>query len=475
MPEFTLTVNLAGGGGGEVECEAEGGAEPCAHEAGYPAGTELTLVPIVDEESDFAGFSAGSGSAAGCAGASPCTFTIEADSSITATFEPVPEHSLEINLAGSGEGEVACRVAGEEEYYPCEDTYPDKTRLTLRQFAETESSRSGGFSAGTGSAAECTGTACTFTITEDSSVTATFESKLFTLKASKEGTGTGTWVCEREEGPEPCAAKYPYGTEVTLIAKADPDSAVAGWSGECHRIAGVECEVEMDVNRKVTVTFDSTAEYTLAVEVVGTGSGTVTGLPGSIDCGSVCSDVFRAGTEVTLTATPASGSSFGGWTGGGCTAAGGCTVTMNRAKTVKATFETDRSSPPPLTQEGGSGQGGAARVGSVTAPVGTARAAGSALVRNGKASLTLSCSGGPCRGSFKLKGRVRKGQKKNLVIGGASFSLGAGASTTREVRLSAAAADVLGRDRALQAKVTGTDIAPSTVRLKLANRAKKRR
>ncbi len=78
--------------------------------------------------------------------------------------------------------------------------------------------------------------------------------------------------------------------------------------------------------------------FTLSVSKSGTGSGTVTSSPGSINCGAACSDGFSAGTLVTLTATPAAGSVFAGWSGGGCTGTGTCTVTMNAAASVTATF-----------------------------------------------------------------------------------------------------------------------------------------
>jgi hypothetical protein len=78
--------------------------------------------------------------------------------------------------------------------------------------------------------------------------------------------------------------------------------------------------------------------YTLTVSKSGTGTGTVTSSPSGIDCGSDCSESYNQGTSVTLTATAASGSIFEGWSGGGCSGTGTCTVTMNAAKSVTATF-----------------------------------------------------------------------------------------------------------------------------------------
>ena len=87
---------------------------------------------------------------------------------------------------------------------------------------------------------------------------------------------------------------------------------------------------------------------TLAVYLAGTGTGTVTSSPGTIACGSpaagaTCSGTFTLSTFVTLTATPAAGSVFGGWSSN-CTAVIGnpnplvCQVQMKNNETVGAIF-----------------------------------------------------------------------------------------------------------------------------------------
>ncbi len=77
---------------------------------------------------------------------------------------------------------------------------------------------------------------------------------------------------------------------------------------------------------------------TLTVFKTGTGSGTVTSSPTGISCGGTCTSSFTTGTTVTLTPTANSDSSFAGWSGGGCSGTGNCTVTLNGNTTVIATF-----------------------------------------------------------------------------------------------------------------------------------------
>lgn len=90
------------------------------------------------------------------------------------------------------------------------------------------------------------------------------------------------------------------------------------------------------------------------------GSGTVTSSPSGINCGSTCSASFTDGTMVALTANAAPGSTFSGWSGGGCSGTGKCSVTVNSDQTVTARFDV----------ASGGGIGGGGKVGGPTAPGG---------------------------------------------------------------------------------------------------------
>ena len=84
--------------------------------------------------------------------------------------------------------------------------------------------------------------------------------------------------------------------------------------------------------------------YDLHVTKLGNGLGSVssTNISGISNCGALvnpdCDETYDGGTTVTLQASPTAGSEFSGW-GGACSGTNSvCTVTMDQAKNVTATF-----------------------------------------------------------------------------------------------------------------------------------------
>lgn len=78
--------------------------------------------------------------------------------------------------------------------------------------------------------------------------------------------------------------------------------------------------------------------FTLDVALSGNGSGSVTSTPVGIDCPGNCSADFDDGVLVSLSAAPGTDQTFGGWSGA-CSGTGDCTVTMDQARSVTATFD----------------------------------------------------------------------------------------------------------------------------------------
>jgi hypothetical protein len=171
-------------------------------------------------------------------------------------------------------------------------------------------------------------------------VCATAASDGYSVTISKAGAGTGS-VSSAPAGiacGTACAATYPIGTAVTLTATPAAGSTFTGWSGGCSGTSA--CTIAGNAAVSVTATFAG-AGKSVGVIKSGGGVGTIRSVPAGITCGSVCSATYPAGTAVTLTATAADGSTFTGWSGGGCAGTGSCQVTGDAPVTVTATFAAD--------------------------------------------------------------------------------------------------------------------------------------
>jgi hypothetical protein len=123
-----------------------------------------------------------------------------------------------------------------------------------------------------------------------------------------------------------------------------------------------------------------------------TGSGSVTSVPAGIDCGLDCTERYLAGTVVTLSAVPAGGAVFNGWSGDADCDDG--IVTMTAARHCIASFST--STLPPTAVDDGYG---------MTANQTLTVPAQGVLMNdnaNGGGAMTASLVSGPSAGSLAL-------------------------------------------------------------------------
>lgn len=156
----------------------------------------------------------------------------------------------------------------------------------------------------------------------------------FTVTVSKVGTGTGVVISSpgKIQCGTGCSGSFPSGSVVTLIPAAAAGSVFTGWGGGC---AGTG-SCTLAANEPVTVTAQFSALVDLTVST--SGRGIVASNPAGIRCGSSCSQTFASGTRITLTATPANGFRFTGWSGGCSGATATCTVQLGERTTVSAIF-----------------------------------------------------------------------------------------------------------------------------------------
>jgi len=337
---FDLTVNTSGDGTGTMYSQnLSGGDHLGTGSCGsgcyiFPAGTVLQLTAQPSTGSVFGGWSGA------CSGTGACNLTMNANQSVTAAFlNANDQFHLTVSYGGTGSGTIYIQnlSGGNDLGTSCGQrcfSYPAGTVLAL-----TETAASGSFFAGWSGACSGGGT-CNLTMVADQSVIGAFDLGAgFTLAVTENGTGSGT-VTSSPAGiacGATCSASYASGTQVSLNAAANPASVFVGWSGGgCSGNAA--CTVPMNGNQAVAATFNAASSFVLTVSKSGTGAGTVTSSPSGISCGPACSASYSSGAQVALTASAATGSVFAGWSGGGCSGTGTCTVTMSANQGVTATF-----------------------------------------------------------------------------------------------------------------------------------------
>ncbi|HEY4478896.1 MAG TPA: InlB B-repeat-containing protein, partial [Candidatus Paceibacterota bacterium] len=145
-------------------------------------------------------------------------------------------------------------------------------------------------------------------------------------------SGSGTVSAQGISCGNDCSETYALNTSVTLTATPTADSQFSGWLGSCSGVGS--CMVTMNSAKSISATFTTpSASNTYILTIVRNGSGTVSG--NGISCGTDCSESYEENSSVTLTATPAAGYTFAGWSGA-CSGSALCTVSINGPNTVIA-------------------------------------------------------------------------------------------------------------------------------------------
>ena len=329
---FTVTVQKAGEGSGTVTSSLAGINCGATCVSQFQEGTTVSLNAAADAGSVFAGWSGA------CSGTAACF--VNDNATVAARFNVAAStNRLTVTVGGSGIGIVTSNPSGISCPGTCAAEFATGTNVTLTATPTSESTFNGFSGAGCGGP----GSSCTVAMNGDQNVTGIFTAivppPMSTLTVQKSGSGSGT-VTSAPSGIDcggTCSASFPTGNSVTLTATAAPGSTFAGWTGDC---SGADCSVVMDVNRSVTATFNPPVGMSnLTVQKIGTGFGTVTSQPPGIDCGSTCVAAFPTGTMVTLTATPAAGSTLTGWAGPRCGGTGPCTITLDSDFTAFPVFD----------------------------------------------------------------------------------------------------------------------------------------
>ena len=289
----------------EVLVEGAGAVTSSPEGALFDVGTTVALTAVPAEGHRFVGWS---GSADGSD--NPLEVTINAAETITAAFEEIiPEVALEVNV--SGEGAVTASPEG---------PYLRGNVVTLTAVPE-EGHRFVGWS-GTAVGAD---NPLEVTMDAAQAITATFEEIIPEVALEVNVSGRGT-VTASPDGP------YLRGSVATLTAVPAEGHRFVGWSGTAEGTDN-PLEVTMNVAQTITATFEEIIPE-VALEVNVNGEGTVTASPDG---------PYLRGAVVTLTAVPAEGHRFVGWSGPADGSDNPLEITLNAEQAVTATFEREMS------------------------------------------------------------------------------------------------------------------------------------
>jgi DNA-binding beta-propeller fold protein YncE len=340
-PSSALEIAAVGSGAGAVTSEPAGidCGSICANE--FETGSQVVLSAQPDAHSALIGWQVDGAPSASCVDVGSCAVVLNADTVVAAEFERLPQRVLTLQRAGSGAGNVTSEPAGIDCGSTCVEEFGEGRLVTLDAVAEPHSAFTGWSVAGDASA--CPGTAgCQVQMNADTEVTATFGAiPQQNLVIAKTGSGAGNVTSEPAgiDCGSTCAASFDQDSSIRLEAAADPGSTFAGWSGGSCSGTGT-CQVTMSESREVQARFDQTL-HRLVVTLSGPGGGEVTSAPSGIACGGTCSHLFSEGSTVTLSAQPAPGLTFIGWSG----VCGGkrlCQVDLGQDAAVGAEFRPAR-------------------------------------------------------------------------------------------------------------------------------------
>ena len=293
--DYPLEINTVGQGSVTEEILANKTTD-------YESGTVVKLTAVAEEEWVFSGWSGDA------SGTNPeIQVTVDQAKSITATFVK-KQYELTINTVG--QGTVTETVISSKT-----DSYDSGTLIKL-----TAVSEEGWVFSGWSGDITSTDSEIQISVDEAKTITATFVEKEYELTINTVGQGT-----VNEQIVEDNTRGLSAGTTVRLTAIPDTEWVFSGWSGDITS-TDPEIEITIDEAKTVTATFVK-KQYELTVNIIGQGS-----------VSEQIVSVTDAGTIVNLTADPGTEWVFSGWSGDASGTNPEIQVTVDRAKSITATF-----------------------------------------------------------------------------------------------------------------------------------------
>jgi hypothetical protein len=337
--QFPLAVTVSGSGKvtsqpGGIDCGATCTAQ-------FATDSTVTLTATPTPGWSFSGWTGA------CSGTGTCPVKMGDPRTVAATFAP-PDTVFAVAVAAGG-GTVTSDVPGIVCGAACVASFGAGVPVTLTP--------SGPVTWG----GACTGSgACVVPMTRARSVTAAIggvQPAQRPLAVSVTGKGSIVSTVGISCGTA-CGVLVPTGSRTRLQAVPAEGWILAGWSGSCRGVAA-SCVVLARGASAVVASFVE-AGTLFPVAVTKVGQGTVKSRPRGIDCGPTCSRSFPAGSTMTMEATPKEKWTFVRWSGACKGKKRVCTVPVDGAKSVSASFgRVADPTPPQVTALASKGERGA--------------------------------------------------------------------------------------------------------------------
>jgi hypothetical protein len=359
LGNYVLTITQSGTGSGSVSSVPPGinCGDDCAES--YLSDTLVTLNPQPLAGSSFTGWSGD------CAGVGSCTVTMDSSRNVTVIFADATPPGMPVvsgvdltnnsrptwNWSSGGGGDGTFRIKLDSNDLTSGATETITTSFTpeaalsdgLHTLYVQERDAAGNWSDPASATITLDTTA---PVSTPSATTGTFNGVQSVTLSSNDGSP----IYYTTDGSDPR-------TSPTRVLYSGPIPVSASMTLTYYSLDAAG-------NPEETRTQVYTITYTLTSAKDGNGTGTVTSAQAGIACGGDCSEAYESGSQVILTAAADPGFTFTGWVGCDSVNGNDCTLTINAARSVTATFS------------------------DVTPPVGTVSINGGAAITN-TASVTL--------------------------------------------------------------------------------------
>ena len=307
---YTLTTTANPAGSGDLQIRRQGEIiNRIVTSSEHSDGTVVIVEPRANAARGWAFSAWGSGGDHSACTGQTCTVTMDQDRSITANF--VRTHFY---LGTSASPAAGGTVSGGGLFSATQSPAPTATVAIMTNTGYRFTGWSGA----------CTGSStCTVTMDAEKSVTANFV-RTYELATGVSPSGSGTL----DHG----GGTTDEGTAISITATPNLGYRFGEWvsdAGGCPLQSRYSPVCAFTMSQAVTVTahFVVGPTYMLTATASPAGGGTLTG-----------GGEYNGGTGVDVTQTPNAGFRFSHWTGGSCSGAGTCSVTMTRDRRVVAIY-----------------------------------------------------------------------------------------------------------------------------------------